>query len=438
MNVARQLSKQTILNDVGYIDSYYSATANAHEKYPDLEGDISADVCVIGGGYTGLSAALHLAQRGYSVALLEAQRVGWGASGRNGGHVGTGQRSGQQVLEKQLGDHHARQLWDLSVEAVDLVKDLISTHNIQCDLKHGQLHVAAKRGDTEELKQEVDHLRGKYGYQQMRYVDKEEVDTMQGSKKFFGGQVDEGSAHLHPLNFLLGMAAAAKNAGVKIFEASRVTDIEKNDPAVVSTEHGSVKAKFVVLGCNGYLGNLEAKMAHKIMPINNFVLATEPLSDDQAHELIRDDVAVSDTFFVINYWKLSADNRLLFGGGENYTSSFPSDLKTFVRKYMLRVYPQLENTRIDYAWGGTLAITLKRMPHFGRLAPNVFYAQGYSGHGVPTATMAGKLMAEAVSGTAERFDVMASVPTYSFPGGTLLRWPGLVAGMLYYSLRDRL
>ncbi|MGI9293461.1 MAG: NAD(P)/FAD-dependent oxidoreductase, partial [Pseudomonadales bacterium] len=225
---------------------------------------------------------------------------------------------------------------------------------------------------------------------------------------------------------------------VKTFESSRVTDIKKAKPAVVATQDGSVKAKFVVLGCNGYLGKLEAKMAHKIMPINNFVLATEPLSETQARELIRDDVAVSDTFFVINYWKLSADNRLLFGGGENYSSRFPRDMKAFVRKYMLRVYPQLENTSVDYAWGGTLAITLKRMPHFGRLAPNVFFAQGYSGHGVSTATMAGKLMAEAVSGTAERFDIMAAVPTYSFPGGTLLRWPGLVAGMLYYSLRDRL
>lgn len=272
----------------------------------------------------------------------------------------------------------------------------------------------------------------------MRYVDKAEVDVLLGSKKFYGGWVDRDSAHLHPLNFLLGMAVAARKAGVKIFEASRVTDIRKTDPAVVTTRRGSVKAEFVVLGCNGYLGKLETKMAHNIMPINNFVLATEPLGNVHARELIRDDMAVSDTFFVINYWKLSADNRLLFGGGENYSSRFPRDIKAFVRKYMLRVYPQLANTRVDYAWGGTLAITVKRMPHFGRLAPNVFFAQGYSGHGVPTATMAGKLMAEAVSGTAERFDIMATVPTYSFPGGTLLRWPGLVAGMLYYSLRDRL
>ncbi len=438
MNVASKQNQPGPLNSACYIDSYYSATANTDEKYAVLAGDISADVCVIGGGYTGLSAALHLAERGYSVVLLEAQRVGWGASGRNGGHVGIGQRNGQQELEKQLGDQHARQLWDLSLEAVELVKRLIATHNMRCDLKHGQLHVAAKPGDAEELKREAEHLCARYDYHNWRYVDKAETGAMLGSSKFFGGLVDSDSAHLHPLNFLLGMASAAHKAGVKIFEASRVIDIKKTDPALVTTEHGSVKADFVVLGCNGYVDKLESKLAQTIMPINNFVLATEPLGELQARELIRDDVAVSDTLFVINYWKLSADNRLLFGGGENYSSRFPHDMKSFVRKYMLRVYPQLENTHIDYAWGGTLAITLKRMPHFGRLAANIFFAQGYSGHGVPTATMAGKLMAEAISGTAERFDVMATVPVHSFPGGTLLRWPGLVAGMLYYSLRDRL
>lgn len=438
MNITQALRTHDGATAPTYVDSYYSATANAHTRYPALEGDISADVCVIGGGYTGLSAALHLAERGYSVALLEAQRVGWGASGRNGGHVGVGQRSGQRALENQLGDQHARQLWDLSLEAVSLVKDLIALHGIQCDLKHGQLHVAAKRADAKDLQHEAEYLRDKYNYQQLRYVDKQEVDAMLGSEKYFGGQLDEGSAHLHPLNYLLGLVAAATQAGVKIYEASRVTSMKKTDPAVVKTQRGSVRARYVVLGCNAYLGKLQAKMAHKIMPINNFVLATEPLSEAQACELIRDDVAVSDTLFVINYWKLSADKRLLFGGGENYSSRFPADIKAFVRKYMLRVYPQLQTTRIDYAWGGTLAITLQRMPHYGRLAPHIFFAQGYSGHGVPTATMAGKLIAEAVSGTAERFDVMASVPTPSFPGGTLLRWPGLVAGMLYYSMRDRL
>jgi gamma-glutamylputrescine oxidase len=243
---------------------------------------------------------------------------------------------------------------------------------------------------------------------------------------------------LHPLNFARGLAKACADLGVHIHEGSRVIKVTGGSLPVAITDNGRVTAKFVVYGCNGYLANLQPKIAGKIMPINNFMLATEPLGAEGARALIRDNVAVEDSQFVINYWKLSSDHRLLFGGGENYRSRFPDDLKNFVRKYMLRVYPQLKDTRIDYAWGGTLAISMNRMPHLGRLAPNIFYAHGYSGHGVPTATLSGKLMAEAISGTAERFDVMAGLPTHTFPGGTLLRWPGLVVGMLYYAMLDRL
>ncbi|NIB39427.1 FAD-binding oxidoreductase [Pseudomaricurvus alkylphenolicus] len=421
-----------------HVDSYYAASANALRDFPALEGEVDADVCVIGGGYTGLSSALHLAERGYKVVLLEAERVGWGASGRNGGHVGTGQRLDQHSLEAKVGREKARMMWDLSLEAVQTVKDLIEKHQIQCDLKPGILHTAHKASLRDEYLQEAEFLQKNYDYDAIRFVDKDEVRQLVGSDNYHCGTLDSFSCHLHPLNFALGLGRACADAGVRIFENSRVVNYSDGSNPIVTTARGRVKAKFVVLGCNGYLGKLEPRMAGKIMPINNFVLATEPLSDELCRELIRDDTAVADSLFVINYWKLSGDNRLLFGGGENYTSRFPRDMKSFVRKYMLRVYPQLQNTRIDYAWGGTLAITLNRMPHFGRLSDNVFYAQGYSGHGVPTATMAGKLLAEAVAGTAERFDVMADYPTHTFPGGTLLRWPGLVAGMLYYSLRDKL
>lgn len=421
-----------------HIDSYYAATAKGLQNHPTLQGETEADVCVIGGGYTGLSAALHLAERGYSVALLEANKVGWGASGRNGGHVGTGQRVDQDTLEAKVGMERAKALWNMGIEAVQTVKDLVAKHNIDCDLKHGNIHVTHRPGDADEYRQEVEHLSKYYGYQHLRFIDQEETHHLVGSNNYACGTYDSFACHLHPLNYALGLAKAATTAGVKIYENSRVTEYSKSANPIVKTDQGQVKCKFVILGCNGYLGKLEPRMAGKIMPINNFVLATEPLSDAQCRELIREDTSVADALFVINYWKLSADNRLLFGGGENYTSRFPKDLKSFVRKYMLRVYPQLENTKIDYAWGGTLAITLNRMPHFGRLEDNVFYAQGYSGHGVPTATMAGKLLAEAVAGTAERFDIMADYPTHTFPGGTLLRWPGLVAGMLYYSLRDKL
>lgn len=429
---------QTVRPTEDHTDSYYAASTRYKLEFPPLEGDVEADVCVIGGGYTGVSTALHLAEKGYTVTLLEANRLGWGASGRNGGHAGTGQRKEQAELEKSLGHELASSLWDMGLEAVQLLEDLIERHKIDCDLKRGILHLAAKPGDVDYLREGVEFLEKKYNYQGGRFIEQEETRAMVGSDKFYAGMLDEPSLHMHPLNFLLGMADAADKAGVQIFEASRVNDIRKGETAVISTSQGRVKAKYVVLGCNGYLEKLVPKIASEIMPINNFVLATEPLGEALARELIRDDQALQDSLFVINYWKLSADNRLLFGGGENYSPRFPRDLKAFVRKYMLRIYPQLENTRIDYAWGGSLAITMNRMPDFGRVADNIFYAQGFSGHGLPTATFAGKLMSEVVSGTAERFDVMANLPIKKFPGGTLLRYPGMVAGMLYYSLRDKL
>jgi len=421
----------------GYIDSYYLATANTGPVRPAVAGEVEADVCVIGGGFTGTSAALHLAERGYKVVLLEAERIGWGASGRNGGHVGVGQRKAQQDLEAIVDKGVARICWQLSLEALDLVKDLIARHNIDCDLKQGILHVAAKPGHVDDLRRTGTHLLQHYSYEHTHFVDKQETDRMLGSEKYFAGLLDTQAAHLHPLNYVLGLATAAESAGARIFERSRVQSFSNGSTVTIRTDAGTVRAKYLVVGCNGYLERLNGGMAGKIMPINNFVLATEPLSDSLATELIRDDVAVQDTLFVINYWKLSGDNRLLFGGGETYTKRFPRDLKQFVRKYMLRVYPQLKQTRIDYAWGGTLAITMNRLPSFGRLADNIFFAQGYSGHGVPTASFAGKLLAEAVAGTAERFDVMANLPTRTFPGGTWLRWPGMVVGLAYYAMLDR-
>ncbi|MBB3168281.1 NAD(P)/FAD-dependent oxidoreductase [Simiduia aestuariiviva] len=421
-----------------HTDSYYAATANCTFDEGALQGAKVADVCVIGAGYTGVSAALHLAEKGYKVIVLEANKVGWGASGRNGGHVGTGQRKEQADLEATLGKETAKILWDFGLEAVATVEDRINKHQIQCDLKQGILHLANKASEVKDFEAGVRSLQTDYGYDQAEFVGKAQVDQMVGNSNYHAGYLDKGSRHLHPLNYLLGLAKAAQAAGVRFYQDSPVTHYSKGEPAVVHTPSGQVSATYVVFATNGYLNKLEPRLARKIMPINNFVLATEPLDDSTARSLIRDDVAVQDSLFVINYWKLSGDNRLIFGGGENYSSRFPADIKQFVRKYLLRIYPQLAGTRIDYGWGGTLAITLNRMPSFGRLEPNVFYGQGYSGHGVPTATMGGKLLAEVISGTAERFDVLASLPQPMFPGGTLLRWPGLVAGMLYYSLLDKL
>ncbi|NIR32505.1 MAG: FAD-binding oxidoreductase [Gammaproteobacteria bacterium] len=419
-------------------DSYYAATAVDAPAFPELRGEVEADVCIVGGGYTGLSSALHLSERGYGVVLLEANRVGWGASGRNGGQVGSGQRQSQDVLERWLGIEHAHRLWMLAEEAKATVKERIERHGIACGFKPGVLHVCHKPRHARWWEGYTDKLRSEYGYEHIRWVRPDELHNMLGTRLYHGGVLDLDAGHLHPLNYALGLARAAREAGARIYEGSRVGRYDANIPTRLETEHGRVKARRLVLACNGYLQRLERRLAGRIMPINNFVLATAPLGETRARSLIRDDVAVVDTKFVVDYYRLSADRRLLFGGGENYTQRFPRDLKAFVRRYMLRVYPQLADVDIEYAWGGTLAVTRKRLPHFGRLPPNVFFAHGFSGHGVAMASLAGKLIAEAVAGTAERFDVLARLPTPPFPGGTLLRWPGLVLGMLYYSLRDRL
>jgi gamma-glutamylputrescine oxidase len=420
-----------------YPESYFTATMNRSRDFPRLQGDAQADVCVIGGGYTGLSSAIHLAERGYSVVLLEAERVGWGASGRNGGHCSIGQRKTQDELEQIYGHDEARRLWDLGVESVATVRELIARFGIECDLKRGCLQTAWKRSDADWYRRHADFMQANYGFD-LRYVEGPELARLAGTDVFRAGLVEYASAHLHPLNYALGLADAANGLGVRICEGSRVQGYDRARPTRVRTAEGSVSADHVVLACNAYLGRLEPRVAGKIMPLNNFIIATEPLTAEEQQRINPEDLCVYDAKFVVNFWKLSGDGRLLFGGGENYTRRFPSDIKSFVRKRMMPIYPALSDTRVDFGWGGTLAVTMNRMPCFGRLEPDVFYALGFSGHGVQIATLAGKLIAEAVSGTAERFDVMARIPSPTFPGGTLLRWPGLVAGMLYHALRDRL
>ena len=421
-----------------YPDSYYAATANKVGPWPSLHGAKRADVCIIGGGFTGTSAALHLAERGYKVVLLEAQKIGWGASGRNGGQIYGSQRKDQEELEAKVGKERARQLWDLGVESGELVKQLVAKHSIACDLKPGILMACHKPEYLDWFKSYADKMASEYDYPYYQVLEKDDVEDRLGSAMYFGGVVNEKYGHFHPLNFVLGLAKAASDAGAEIFEDSTVLGYDQAQPTRVRTASGEVQADHVILACNGYIEKLERRVIGKIMPINNFILTTEPLEESVARSLIRDDTGVSDTKFVVNYFRLTADRRLLFGGGENYRRGFPPNLKAFVRKYMLKVFPQMADTPIDYAWGGTLAVTMSRLPHFGRLAPNVYFAQGYSGQGVAGATFGGKLIAEAVAGTAERFDIMADLKIHPFPGGTLLRWPGMVAGMFYYAMKDRL
>ena len=425
-------------NGPGHPDSYYVATANGLVERPVLEENLAADVCVIGGGFTGLSAALNLAEMGKSVVLLEAERIGFGASGRNGGLVGSGQRKDVLEMEEAFGLDRSRQFWKFAELAKDEIRQRVEKHAIPCDLQKGQLvgvHKKAYAGWPQDL---ADALTERYEYPFCRALDADEVGEYVATDKFVEGFYDPEALTLHPLNYALGLARAAEEAGVRIFENSRVLEYTHEDPAIVKTASGSVRASFVVLGCNGYLGNLEPRSAGKIMPINNFMIATEPLGEERARELITGRFGIHDTRFVVNYFRLSEDHRLLFGGGENYRPGFPKNIAAFVRPYMLKLFPQLKDVNIDYAWGGTLSVTVNRLPHFGRLKPNVWFAQGYSGHGVSTANFAGKVIAESICGIAGRFDAFASLPTHTFPGGTLLRYPGMVLGMLYYGLKDRL
>ena len=416
--------------------SYYAASSPAAPKFNELSGSEVADVCIVGAGYTGLSSALHLAKRGYKVIVLEAETVAFGASGRNGGHVGTGLNMDQDDIESKFGHEIAQSLWNMGLEAVSTVKNLILDCGIDCDLKYGGVHFAHKPGYCRGIEKEIEFLNKRYNFNDMEYIPRNRISEIIGSDSYYGAQWNKASLHLHPLKYALGLAKAAVDAGVTIYEHSRVQGYS-GTPVVVKTTNGQVTANELVLACNGYIEDLEPKINGYIMPINNFILATEPLTPELAASLIPKDTAMEDSRFVINYWKLSGDNRLIFGGGENYRRGFPSNIKSFVQHYMLKVYPQLVNTQIDYGWGGTLAITLNRLPHFGRINGNIWHLHGYSGHGVPTATFAGKLVAEAISGKHERFDIMANLPTGKFPGGTLLRWPGMVAGMLYYAMRDR-
>lgn len=417
--------------------SYYAASVPKAPQRPALSGSIKADVCIIGGGFTGLSAALHLASSGKKVVLLEAHRVGWGASGRNGGQLGSGQRKEQPELEAMYGLDAAHSMWDIAKESVYHVKKLISDHKIDCALKPGIIHANHRARYDREAQELVAHMSKTYNHP-MQYLPPEELRNEVKSPRYSAGVLDMESAHLNPLKLALGLARAAEAAGVIIHELSEVLTLDQTSPAIVTTPHGKVRADFVVIGCNGYLDKLIGSVARNVMPINNFIIATEKLSVSQKEAVIANDFAVADSKFVVNYFRFSEDNRLLFGGRESYGYTYPSNIKNFVRKAMVGIFPQTAPFNIDYGWGGTLAITMNRLPYLRRIAPHIFNASGYSGHGVGMATMSGRIVAEAINGQADRFDVMARIEAKGFPGGSTMRHPLLIAAMLWYSILDRI
>jgi len=415
-------------------DSWYLASARPAPERPSLEAEVEAEVCVIGAGFTGLSTALHLAERNVETVVVEAQRAGWGASGRNGGQIGVGQRVEQPDLEKMVDAETARGAWEIGRDAAALVKELVARHGIECALKDGLMYVNHRARLDAPVRDYAEHMRASYGAD-YRYLSPAEVAERCAVADVSGGLFKPSGGHLHPLDYARGLAAAAESAGARIFELAEAIEIEGT---TVRTPQGAVRARHVVVACNGYLGKLLPEAAARVMPINNFVVATEPLSDDRARSLIRDDVAIADSRFVVNYYRLSEDRRMLFGGGESYGWTFPRDVAGLVRPKMLKVFPDLADVAVTHAWGGTLAITPSRLPVWGELRPGVYNASGYSGSGVALATMAGKVLAEALTGDRRRLEVMSRLPVPRFPGGDALRRPILLAAMLWAQVADRL
>lgn len=416
--------------------SWYADTASIPAR-PALSTDLDTDVAIIGGGYTGLGAALELARAGIQVTVLEGAQIGSGASGRNGGQVHTGQRLDPETLEAQLGADAARQLWQMSEDAKASLHGLIRDYAIDCDWRPGLLHAWHKASFAAEDAAYGDFITRHYGYEGFRLLSKAEAATELGTDVYYGASFDADGGHLHPLKLALGLAHAAETHGAQLFENSRVSSyVPIADGVRLCLHNGArVTARHLLVCGNGYMEGLSERIDAHVMPINNFILTTEPL-DDPA--LLPNDYAAADSRFVVNYWRKTPDGRLLFGGGENYAPWFPKDIAALVRRNMLKIYPQFAKARISHAWGGTLAITLSRAPFVRRLSPHVLVSAGYSGQGVVLAPYFGRLLARALLNDGRDVDLLARLPAPAFFGGRFLRWPALVAGLSYYALRDRL
>jgi gamma-glutamylputrescine oxidase len=416
--------------------SYYADSVNQPIDYAPLEGAVRADVCVIGAGFTGISTALHLAERGFKVHVVEANKVGWGASGRNGGQM-IGGISGDGKMASALGVEGERILWEMGWAGHDIIRQRVATYQIDCDLKSGYLDVAIKPRHLRDLEAYC-RLLQKYDFQyDYKMLSKHETQELIGTEAYIGALRNDGNGHVHPLNLCIGEAAAAVSLGTTIYEQSPVLEIKRGEKAVVITEKGSVTADFVVLAGNAY-HFLEPKLRGILFPVNSFIIGSEPLSDALVSEINPQDLAVCDPNYILEYFRLSADKRLLFGGRFTYFGSDSEVIKQNLIPKMLKIYPQLANTKFDYGWGGTLGVSANRVPQMGKLAPNIIYSQGYSGHGVNVTHLAGQIMADTVCGTLERFDVFAKIKPLWIPGQHLFRNQMVALGMMYYKLVDLL
>ena len=419
--------------------SYYAASSVPQPDYPTLNGEQQCDVCVVGGGYSGLNTAIELAERGFSVVLLEARKIGWGASGRNGGQLIRGVGHGLEQFEAVIGADGVKQMKLMGLEAVEIVRQRVERHAIPCDLTWGYCDLANKPREFAGFAEEAEALRA-LGYRhELRLVQPEQIHTVIDSERYAGGLVDMGSGHLHPLNLALGEAAVAAQLGVRVFERSAVTRIDYGAQVNVHTERGNVRATTLVLCCNAYLNDLNRELGGKVLPAGSYIIATEPLGEERARQLLPQNMAVCDQRVTVDYFRLSADHRLLFGGACHYSGRDPQDIGAYMRPKMLKVFPQLADVRIDFQWGGMIGIGANRLPQIGRLRehPNVYYAQAYAGHGLNATHLAGRLLGEAIRGQqGGRFDLFAQVPHVTFPGGKHLRSPLLALGMLWHRLKE--
>lgn len=420
-----------------HVDSYYAASRNPRVDYPALTDVVETDVCVIGAGYTGLSTALFLLENGFRVTVLEAAKVGFGASGRNGGQIVNSYSRDIDVIEKQVGARQAQLLGEMAFEGGRIIRERVAKYDIQCDLKDGGVFAAITGKQLGHLESQK-KLWERYGHTQLELMDERRIREVVGTDRYVGGMLDMSGGHIHPLNLALGEAAAVASLGGAIHEQSPATRIDRGPQPVVHTPNGQVKAKFVVVAGNAYLGGLMPELAAKSMPCGTQVLTTEPLSDELAHSLLPQDYCVEDCNYLLDYYRLSADKRLIYGGGVVYGARDPADIEAIIRPKLLKTFPQLKDVKIDYTWTGNFLLTLSRLPQVGRIGDNIYYSQGCSGHGVTYTHLAGKVLAEALRGQAERFDAFAGLPHYPFPGGQLLRVPFTALGAVYYQLRDRL
>lgn len=424
-----------MLDATPHVNSWYAATVNRRTDYPMLSGEARCDVAVVGAGYTGISTALFLAERGYDVIVLEARKVGWGASGRNGGQLLDGFVDLDKI-EKRLGIGAAHTAWRMGLECREIVLERIEKYAIDCDLRFGYLDLALNRRDLEYFRAEIERKTRLNYPHRLELVPQDALHDYIGSKRYVGGLVNRANGHLHPLNLCIGEALAAERQGARIFERSPVTRVRHGAEPVVETAHGRVRAGKVVLAGNAYLGRTEPKLFGKVIPAGSYVIATEPLGAERARELLPQDMAACDQKVGLDYFRLTSDHRLLFGGLCNYSGRDPKDITGTLRPNMLKVFPQLKDTRVEYEWGGYIAISINRIPQFGRIGENTYYAQGYSGHGLAPSHMAGKVLADAIGGDFERFDVFARIGHVKLPGGKWFANPALALGMLYYRMKE--